>query len=64
MKKNILIYFFGIILIGFAMTSSSCSKKVGCPVNENVNAKSGKNGKMSKRRGNSNLFPKKMRKRK
>ena len=63
MKKNILIYLFGLCIISFAMVNTSCTKKVGCPVNENVNAKSGRKGKLSNRKGKSNLFPKKMRRR-
>ena len=37
------------------------SNKTGCPVNENVHAKTDKKGNMSTSRGKSNLFPKNMR---
>jgi len=39
-------------------TASSCSKKTGCPYNDYTN----KDKKPGKKRGKSNLFPKKMRK--
>ena len=42
------------------MNLTSCSKKTGCPVNESVHVKTGKNGQFSKKRGKSNLFPKGM----
>jgi len=43
---------------------SSCSKKTGCPVNETVGKTSNRKGELSTKRGKSNLFPKKMRKKK
>ncbi|MFK7774007.1 MAG: hypothetical protein AB8F94_17780 [Saprospiraceae bacterium] len=43
---------------------SSCSKKTGCPVNETVGKSTNRKGDLSTKRGKSNLFPKKMRKKK
>ncbi|MFK8009144.1 MAG: hypothetical protein AB8H03_22480 [Saprospiraceae bacterium] len=43
---------------------SSCSKKTGCPVNETVGKSTNRKGELSTKRGKSNLFPKKMRKKK
>ena len=43
------------------MVTTSCSKKTGCPINENAGVKANKKGALPSRRGKSNLFPKKMR---
>ncbi len=42
--------------------SSSCSRKTGCPVNENVHVKPNRKGELPTKGGSSNLFSKKMRK--
>lgn len=50
-----------------AFMSTSCrSKKTGCPMNDpaKIGASTGKKGKMSTKRGKTNLFPKNMRKKK
>ncbi len=53
------------VLVFSTTTISSCNRKTGCPINENASAKTDKNGQFSaKKRGNSNLFPKDMRKKK
>lgn len=58
MRKKI-VYFFLIFTFSTAIvTSTSCSKKTGCPINKNAGAKTDKNGELSKKRGKSNLFPK------
>ena len=44
-----------------ATTTPACSRKSGCPVNEEAKAKPNKKGEYSKKRGSSNLFPKHMR---
>ena len=53
------------LLLSFLAFSSSlytgCSKKTGCPMNEQVHAKSDKKGRMKAKKGKSNLFPKDMR---
>lgn len=52
-------------LILFLLFVSSCSKGTGCPINDpaTVGASTSKKNKLSTKRGKSNLFPKKMRKR-
>ena len=43
--------------------STSCgSNKTGCPINESVTGKTNRKGELSNKRGKSNLFPKKVRK--
>lgn len=39
-------------------TSTSCAKKVGCAVNENVGPKTKRDGSLSTKRGKSQLFGK------
>ncbi|MEM9920700.1 MAG: hypothetical protein AAF990_21560 [Bacteroidota bacterium] len=64
MRRYLSLLFFCAFFTFVATSTSSCSKKTGCPVNENAHVKPGKNGQFStKRRGKSNLFPKNMRKR-
>ena len=51
----------GVFLFNF--TISSCgAPKTGCPINESAKTKVNKNGELSKKKGSSNLFPKKVRK--
>lgn len=59
------IYFF-IFSLFISLSLASCSKKTGCPMNDpaNVGASTNKKGQLSTKRGNSNLFPKNMRKKK
>lgn len=50
-------------LFCFSGTMSSCgSNKTGCPVNERAKNKVNKKGELSSKKGKSNLFPKKVRK--
>jgi hypothetical protein len=56
-------FWYLFLLIGLLVGTSSlqsCSRKSGCPAIENPKSK--RNGKLSKRKGSSQLFPKKMRK--
>jgi hypothetical protein len=55
----------GLILTLFFATSSfqSCSRKSGCPAYETTKTKTKRGGDLSKKRGNSTLFPKKMQRR-
>ena len=50
------------LAMSVALVSSSCSRKSGCPVNEDAHVKPGKNGSYSSKKGKSELFPKEMRK--
>jgi len=61
MKRTIKITVFFFFAALISVGSSSCSKKTGCPVTETVHSKTGKDGSFKKKRGNSNLFPKDMR---
>lgn len=61
MKKKIVLFCIVLFLSGTVTTTYSCSKKTGCPINENARAKPNKKGEFGKKRGKSNLFPKKMR---
>ncbi|MEM1322934.1 MAG: hypothetical protein AAGG75_21900 [Bacteroidota bacterium] len=54
---------FSLLLLA-STTLPSCSKKTGCPINENAHIKPNRKGKMPTKRGKSNLFPKDMRKKK
>lgn len=63
--KSVLKYFFFITILFVSFTLTSCnSNKTGCPVNESVHTKSGKDGKLSTKGGKSSLFPKNMKKKK
>lgn len=61
MKSRIPFLIFLALALVIASLSSSCSRKTGCPAYEEVHVKRDKNGN-PKKRGTSNLFPKKMRK--
>jgi len=63
MRKFLL--FIGLVFfLALANTTfSSCSPKVGCELNEEMGPKTNRNGDLSKKRGKSNLFGKKQRKR-
>ena len=50
-------------LFCFTAVGTSCgSNKTGCPVNERAAGKTNKKGELSNKKGKSNLFPKKVRK--
>lgn len=59
MKKFLIITVSFIFLFFVASTTQSCSKKTGCPMNDDVHVKTKKNG-MPKRKAKSKLFPKGM----
>lgn len=63
LKKNIfLIALF--ISVGFTVTTTtSCAKKVGCAINDNVGPKTNRDGTLKMRRGKSSLYGKKRRNR-
>lgn len=44
------------------LSTSSCSRKTGCPINEEAHVKPNKKGELPMGGGRTNLFPKKMRK--
>ena len=45
----------------FTFSNTSCNRGTGCPINDNATVKTNRKGKLPKRGGNSNLFPKNMR---
>lgn len=61
MRKKIIHYSIIFFLSAFVLTSYSCSKKTGCPINEKANVKPDKKGNYKKKKTKSGLFPKNMR---
>ncbi|GLR17979.1 hypothetical protein [Portibacter lacus] len=62
MKKIIFILGVFLLLVTANTTFSSCSPKVGCELNEGMSPKTNRKGELSTKRGSSNLFDKKKRK--
>lgn len=62
MKKALLLI-FGFLVFTATISTSSCAPKVGCEINEQKMPQVDRNGKLSKKGGDSQLFNKKMRKR-
>jgi hypothetical protein len=61
MRKSSVLFL--VLLAGFfVFTGAACSRKSGCPANESVHSRPGKNGELSTKRNSSELFPKSMRK--
>lgn len=60
-KKHILFFLLGLSLS--LSTVSSCKTGEGCAATEHYKAKTNKDGNLSKKKGRSNLFSKKQRKR-
>ncbi len=48
----------------FFLTSASCSKKTGCPVNERAHVKPNKKGELPTKRGRTSVLPPSSRKKK
>lgn len=63
MRKLITLLCLSALVFLTGTTMTSCSRKSGCPVNENAHVKPNRKGEMPTKRGRSNLFPKTMRKR-
>ena len=63
MKRSLTLILFSAFFILGSASLTSCNKKTGCPINENVHVKTNKKGEFSNKRGKSNLLPKHMRKR-
>ena len=60
-KTTVLLMIIGLFCFSNAMTSCG-GPKSGCPVNERAKSKVNKKGELSGKKGKSNLFPKKVRK--
>ena len=63
MKRIIALLIFSLGIFFFA-TTTSCSPKTGCPINEQAHVTPNKKGKYPKSRTRSGLYPKKMTKKK
>ena len=61
MKKLVLLLVLVFALASTASLTSCKSQKAGCPAYESASVKTNKKGKLPKKRGKSNLFPKGMR---
>lgn len=60
--KRLFTYLTIILIFGvFSFSSTSCNRGTGCPINDNATVKTNRKGKLPKRGGKSNLFPKNMR---
>lgn len=55
------LFFLGFMILG-ASSLTSCSKKTGCPINEEMGPNVNRKGELSMKRGKTNLFDKKTRK--
>lgn len=60
-KATLLLLVGALFCISGTMTSCG-SNKTGCPINEQAKGKVNRKGELSNKKGKSNLFPKKMRK--
>ncbi|RME97713.1 MAG: hypothetical protein D6772_10065 [Bacteroidetes bacterium] len=60
MKRFCYLFFFVLLCVS-TMPLQSCARKSGCPAYETTKTKTKRNGNLSTKRGSSNLFPKKMR---
>lgn len=62
-KRNVLLLAL-LLSVGFTVTTTtSCAKKVGCAVNDNIGPKTNRDGTLKMNRGKSSLYGKKRRKR-
>ena len=63
--RNFSMLIFLMFFIGTgSVTMTSCAKKVGCAVNDNVGPKTNRDGSLSMKRGKSGLLSKKQRRKK
>jgi len=62
MKKAIIVSLFATFALIVTTTSTGCKTKEGCGLEEKYSAPVGKDGQLSRKRGKSNLFSKKTRK--
>ena len=64
MRKAMFFTVLTVVLSGFLLVNSSCTRKVGCPANEAAHVKPGRNGELPTSGGNTQLFPKDFNKKK
>lgn len=62
MRKKIVFFLVFACLLGLTTTSTGCKTGEGCGLEEAYAPKTGRNGQLSTKRGKSNLFGKKRRK--
>lgn len=58
LKKGVVL----VIVLSFMIPTQSCQRKVGCENTEEYQPKTDRNGNLSTKRGDTNLFSKKMQK--
>jgi hypothetical protein len=63
MRKFLLFIGFLLFVAAGSTTFASCSPKVGCELNEGLGPKTDRRGELSTKKGKSQLFDKKKRKR-
>lgn len=61
MKNRHILLTTMLVLFCFVFTTSSCSRKVGCPAKENLTAETNKKGEYKRSKSKQHLFSKKMR---
>ena len=59
--KKVFLLFSLCLLLGTVMTSTACQRGTGCPASDAATVRTDRKGKLSTKRGSSNLFPKNMR---
>lgn len=61
-KKYSLVLLLSIFTLGVSLTTTSCTKKVGCAINDNAGPATYKDGTLKMKKGKSSLFGNKKRK--
>ncbi|MCI5083441.1 MAG: hypothetical protein MRY78_17210 [Saprospiraceae bacterium] len=61
MRKLLIILSAVLLFASITVSTTSCNRGTGCPTNE-LDVKTDRKGRMSTKKGNSSLFPKKMKK--
>lgn len=61
MKKHFLLFTLCLFLGTLMTSTTACQRGTGCPAADAASVRTDKKGKLSTRRGSSNLFPKNMR---
>jgi hypothetical protein len=62
MRRILFALSIGTLVLFTSANTSSCSRKSGCPAYEGLHAKKNKRGELKKKKGKSELFSKKTRK--
>ena len=61
MRKYFLLFGFCLFLGTLMTTGTACQRGTGCPAADAASVRTDRKGKLSTKRGSSNLFPKNMR---